>query len=120
MKLDDALSQIAEIRQQIARSQTFRGYRSATTAFSAVMAMSAAAVQRFVLGEDDRQDYFGQTVNIAARVQSLADSRAIFTTSPVVNHAETAALLAAGGRTPVSQQRVIRGIAANMVIYEIT
>ena len=69
---------------------------------------------------NDRQDYFGQTVNIAARVQSLADSRAIFTTSPVVNHAETAALLAAGGRTPVSQQRVIRGIAANMMIYEIT
>ena len=68
---------------------------------------------------NERQDYFGQTVNIAARVQGLADSRAIFTTSPVVDHPETAALLAAGGRTPVSQQRVIRGIAADMAIYEI-
>src|SRR6266699_3618063 len=33
---------------------------------------------------NDRLDYFGQTVNIAARVQSLADSRAIFTTKSVV------------------------------------
>lgn len=73
MKLDDALSQIAEIRQQIARSQTFRGYRSATTAFSAVMALSAAAVQRFVLGEDDRQDYFAALwVWLAAAGISLA------------------------------------------------
>lgn len=58
MKLDDALSQIAEIRQQIARSQTFRGYRAATTAFSSLMAVVAAAVQRFVVGEATREDYF--------------------------------------------------------------
>ena len=29
---------------------------------------------------NDRQDYFGQTVNIASRVQGLADSRSIFAT----------------------------------------
>lgn len=68
---------------------------------------------------NERQDYFGQTVNIASRVQGLADSRAIFTTTPVVRHPETAAMLAAGGRTPVAQQRSIRGIAADMAIYEI-
>ena len=33
---------------------------------------------------NDRLDYFGQTVNIAARVQGLATSRAIFATKPVV------------------------------------
>ena len=33
---------------------------------------------------NDRQDYFGQTVNMAARVQGLASSRAIFATKPVV------------------------------------
>jgi hypothetical protein len=52
MKLDDALSQIAEIRQQMARSQLFRGYRSVTTAFSAFMAIAAAIAQHFVLGEE--------------------------------------------------------------------
>ena len=68
---------------------------------------------------NERQDYFGQTVNIASRVQGLADSRAIFTTAPVVEHAETAAILAANGRKPVAQQRSIRGIADDMAVYEI-
>ncbi|HEX8915864.1 MAG TPA: hypothetical protein VF796_26145 [Humisphaera sp.] len=45
MRLHDALNQIAEIRQQMARAQVFRGYRSATTAFSAVMALVAAGLQ---------------------------------------------------------------------------
>ena len=68
---------------------------------------------------NERQDYFGQTVNIASRVQGLADSRAIFITAPVVEHAETAAILAANGRKPVAQQRSIRGIAGGMAVYEI-
>jgi len=42
---------------------------------------------------NDRLDYFGQTVNIAARVQGLAVSRAIFATRPVVEDARSAALL---------------------------
>ena len=37
---------------------------------------------------NERQDYFGQTVNIASRVQSVAESRAIFVTQPVVAHSE--------------------------------
>jgi len=68
---------------------------------------------------NERQDYFGQTVNIAARVQGLADSRAIFTTTPVVEHPETAAILAAKGHKPVSQQRSLRGISADMAVFEI-
>jgi hypothetical protein len=47
MELHEALAQIAEIRQQMARSEVFRGYRSATTAFSAVVAVAAAAVQQY-------------------------------------------------------------------------
>jgi hypothetical protein len=43
--LDEALAQISEIRQQMARSQVFRGYRSATTAFTALVAAAAALVQ---------------------------------------------------------------------------
>src|SRR5687768_5053571 len=51
MQLREALDQIAEIRQQMARSQVFRGYRSATTAFSALMAVLAAGLQRYWVGE---------------------------------------------------------------------
>jgi hypothetical protein len=49
MQLRDALSQIAEIRQQMARTEVFRGYRSATTAFSGLLALVAAAVQPYVV-----------------------------------------------------------------------
>jgi class 3 adenylate cyclase len=33
---------------------------------------------------DDRQDYFGLSVNIASRVQELADPMAILATKPIV------------------------------------
>ncbi|HEX3359034.1 MAG TPA: hypothetical protein VHS31_18790 [Tepidisphaeraceae bacterium] len=46
MRLNDALSQIADIRQQIARSQAFRGYRSLSTALTGVLAILAAFVQK--------------------------------------------------------------------------
>ena len=42
---------------------------------------------------NNSQDYFGQTVNMAARVQGLASSRAIFVTKPVVDHPKAAKIL---------------------------
>jgi hypothetical protein len=45
MQLDDALIQIADIRQRMARAGTFRGYPSVPTAVSGGLALVAAAVQ---------------------------------------------------------------------------
>jgi hypothetical protein len=49
MQLNDALSQIAQIRRQLARSEVFRGYRAATTAFSGAVAVIAALIQSLCL-----------------------------------------------------------------------
>jgi hypothetical protein len=49
MELEEALARVSEIRMQIARSEPFRGYRSATAAFSSLVAVAAAAVQPFVI-----------------------------------------------------------------------
>ncbi len=68
---------------------------------------------------NDRQDYFGSTVNVAARVQALADSRAILATRPVINDPQVSALLAANGLAPVAQRRTIRGIAEEVAVYQI-
>jgi class 3 adenylate cyclase len=68
---------------------------------------------------NDRQDYFGTTVNIASRVQSLADSRAILATGPVVGHPRASTLLQTNGLKPVSQRRALRGIADEVSVYEI-
>jgi len=68
---------------------------------------------------NERQDYFGQTVNIASRVQGLAATRSILTTAPVVNYPQAAEILKASGLTPTSEQRAVRGIAGEVAIYEI-
>ena len=52
MELHEALTQIAEIRQQIARAEEFRGYRSLTTAFSGVLAVLASAAHALWLSGD--------------------------------------------------------------------
>jgi class 3 adenylate cyclase len=68
---------------------------------------------------NDRQDYFGTTVNIAARVQALADSRTILATRSVVSDPQASALLETSGLKPTSQRRALRGIADEVAVYEI-
>jgi hypothetical protein len=45
MELQDALVQVSEIRRQMAKSETFRGYRSVPAALSAAIAVGTAALQ---------------------------------------------------------------------------
>ena len=45
MELQEALSRIDTIRNQIAQTETFRGYRSATVGFSSALAFAAATLQ---------------------------------------------------------------------------
>jgi class 3 adenylate cyclase len=68
---------------------------------------------------DERQDYFGQTVNIASRVQNLAVSRAILATGSVIDDAQSSRLLAAAGLKPESRRYALRGIAEELTLYEI-
>ena len=68
---------------------------------------------------NDSQDYFGRTVNMAARVQGLASSRAIFVTAPVVADAKAAKILEVAGLQPTMQRAALRGIADETTVYEI-
>jgi class 3 adenylate cyclase len=68
---------------------------------------------------NDTQDYFGQTVNMAARVQGLAYSRAIFATKPVVDDPKAAKILESSGLHPSEQRAALRGIADETTVYEI-
>jgi class 3 adenylate cyclase len=68
---------------------------------------------------NDRLDYFGQTVNIAARVQNLADSQAILATRSVVDNPEVSKLLARSKVTPTARDAVLRGVSDKMTIYQI-
>jgi class 3 adenylate cyclase len=68
---------------------------------------------------NDRQDFFGQTVNIASRVQNLAVDRSIFATEPVVRNDAVAALLAASHLSPVARDTILKGVSEPVRIYEI-
>jgi class 3 adenylate cyclase len=68
---------------------------------------------------DQRQDYFGRTVNIASRVQDLADSRSILATGPVINHPGSCDLLETSGLKPIPHRYALRGVAEEMAVYEI-
>lgn len=68
---------------------------------------------------NDRLDYFGQAVNIAARVQGLATSSSIFATEPVVDYPGVADLLRGAGLTPQAQSHQLRGIANALTVFEI-
>jgi class 3 adenylate cyclase len=67
-----------------------------------------------------QQDYFGQTVNVASRVQGLAASRSIVVTEQVVENADARALLEGNGLIPSRRSVALSGIADKVSVYEIS
>src|SRR5437868_14437788 len=67
-----------------------------------------------------QQDYFGQTVNIASRVQGLAASRSIVVTESVVENAHARALLETNGLRPTLKRVALSGIADKVSVYELS
>ena len=55
MELHEALTQITEIRRQMARTEVFRGYRAMPVAFSGLLAVGAAGFQAVVLRDPSQQ-----------------------------------------------------------------
>jgi class 3 adenylate cyclase len=66
-----------------------------------------------------QQDYFGQTVNIASRIQGLAGSRSIVVTESVVENAQARSLLETNGLQPTLRPVALSGIADKVSVYEI-
>lgn len=68
---------------------------------------------------NERQDYFGQTVNIASRVQGLANSRSIFITGSIVNDPATERFLRQKSITLKPHDVELRGLGSPVLVYEI-
>jgi len=66
---------------------------------------------------NERLDYFGQTVNIAARVQAVADSRQIVCTDPVRDAPGAAEVIA--GLSPVGTRELaaLKGVAGQVGVW---
>jgi class 3 adenylate cyclase len=68
---------------------------------------------------NERQDYFGQTVNIAARVQGLSNSQAMHVTAPVISTRAVEEILQKAAITPIEKHAALRGITDKIMVYEI-
>ncbi|QGY01905.1 adenylate/guanylate cyclase domain-containing protein [Methylobacterium mesophilicum SR1.6/6] len=69
---------------------------------------------------NDRQDYFGQTVNIASRVQDLASRDAIFATGSILGHRKVEDLLRVSGLAGQAWTGGLRGIGDRIPVYRLT
>ena len=72
MELREALGQIAEIRQQMARTEVFRGYRSIPVAFSGALAWGVAIIQARWVPEPSRDVPGYLTLWVGAAVLGIA------------------------------------------------
>ncbi len=68
---------------------------------------------------NDRLDYFGRTVNVAARVQGLAGAREIVCTETLFESPGVAGACGAAGRTPRHENAALRGIADSVPIVRL-
>src|ERR1700744_1761948 len=72
MQLREALSQIADIRQQMADAQRFRGFRSLTTAFTGILAIASAAIQGRLVHDPIHQMDIYLTIWLICALGSIA------------------------------------------------
>jgi class 3 adenylate cyclase len=68
---------------------------------------------------NERLDYFGQTVNIAARVQGIAGTDGVLTTEPVILREGVKRILDERRIVPKSYMRELKGISGALTVYEI-
>lgn len=68
---------------------------------------------------NERLDYFGRTVNIAARVQGLANASEIVVTDAVYHAAGAKRIIAEAGLKTDPAEVSLKGIAGNMPVYRL-
>lgn len=66
---------------------------------------------------NERLDYFGQTVNIAARVQGLAEGREVVLTDSILRSPGVAELLKTASVAPVQEQAQLKGIDLPVTVH---
>jgi class 3 adenylate cyclase len=68
---------------------------------------------------NDRLDYFGRTVNIAARVQGVAGASEIVCTEPIHQAPGAEKLISSAGLTPAKDAVSLKGIAGDMPVLRL-
>ncbi|HRZ86417.1 MAG TPA: DUF5939 domain-containing protein [bacterium] len=91
-------------------------YRKAGHRFGLKIGMHEGPV--LAVNANDTLDYFGQTVNIAARVQGLADEGEIWLTEQAYEAGGVKELMAAAGRRVEKRTAVLKGVRGNATVFK--
>ena len=67
---------------------------------------------------NERLDYFGQTVNIAARVQGLAEAQSILATPSIIDAGGVSPIIEEAKLRPAARNANLKGIKGEMTLYE--
>ena len=108
----DALAAALHIRQEIGRFNREHGEPAL------VLKMGAHCGPSIAVTLNENLDYFGQTVNIAARVQSFADAGEICLTEALYTASGVRQLLA--GHDVEEFDAPLRGVEGNARVYRVT
>lgn len=68
---------------------------------------------------NERQDYFGQTVNVASRVQALAGSQEIIATQPIVSDSGASRILENRRLSPSPRSHSIAGLRDTVSLFSL-
>lgn len=68
---------------------------------------------------NDRLDYFGQTVNIAARVQAIAEAGELVITDPVFTYPGVEDVIRASNFSAATDRVLLRGIDGETLVYRL-
>jgi uncharacterized membrane protein HdeD (DUF308 family) len=78
MDVSRALSQIAEIHQQLAKGEVYRGYRSVPVAASGIIGIAAAALQPRYLGGEDALAFVTYWTAVAILAGAVGASEIVY------------------------------------------
>ena len=109
---DDALAAALQILQEIGQFNRDHGEPAI------VLKMGAHCGPSIAVTLNENLDYFGQTVNIAARVQSVADAGEICLTEALYTASGVRELLA--GHEVEEFEAPLRGVEGNARVYRVT
>jgi class 3 adenylate cyclase len=101
-----------DMRDQMARFNVDRGDAAL------LLKIGLHAGPCLAVWSNERLDFFGQTVNIAARVQALAPAGGIVATESALD-GDVRALLVRAGATLRPRQAALRGIRDHMTMFEL-
>jgi class 3 adenylate cyclase len=72
------------------------------------------------VNNDDRLDYFGQSVNVAARVRGLAEAGEIWLTDTIYEGYGVSDILQSRGYVAYKQSALLKGVSEPTIVYQCT